>query len=184
MYNIALGQPCITYNTLRELLNLNISIRTLWRRLRKEFIKKWKARGCAKITQRVANERLLWAIEYKDFTAEDWSYIVFTDEVSMEKRDNITDIWVFRRLGEQDECLSKYVKPRIRNIVSLMLWGCFVGYFRSPLIPLHSQQMAEMYIQVLQRYLVPFIIETLPKNGVFDAIFQQDNVPTHKAHIT
>ena len=184
MCNTALSQPRITYNTLRELLNLNISTRTLRRRLRKEFIKKWRARGCAKITQRVANERLLWAIEYKDFTAEDWSYIVFTDEVSVEKGDNVTDIWVFRRLGERDECLSKHVKPRVRNTVSLMLWGCFVGCFRGPLIPLHGQQTAETYIQVLQEYLVPFIMETLPKNGVFDAIFQQDNVPTHKAYIT
>ncbi len=65
-----------------------------------------------------------------------------------------------------------------------MLWGCFAGCFRGPLVPLHGQQTAETYIQVLQEYLVPFIMETLPENGVFDAIFQQDNAPTHKAHIT
>ena len=49
-------------------------------------------------------------MKYKDFTEEDWSYVVFTDEVSVEKGDNVTDVWVFRRLGEWDRCLSEQVK--------------------------------------------------------------------------
>ncbi len=65
-----------------------------------------------------------------------------------------------------------------------MLWGCFAGCFKGPLVPLHGTQTAQMYIQLLQEHLVPFILEMLPENGVFDAIFQQDNAPTHKAHIT
>ena len=79
---------------------MKISTRTIHRRLQEEHIRKWRARGCTKITQRVANERLKWAMEYKDFTPEDWSYVVFTDEVSVEKGDNITDVWVFCQLGE------------------------------------------------------------------------------------
>src|SRR2546423_13698210 len=27
-------------------------------------------------------------------------------------------------------------------------------------------------------------MDTLPENGVFDAVFQQDNAPTHTAHVT
>ena len=180
----AIIQPRVKYKKLREFLHLNVSIRTLRRRLQKEHIRKWRARGCAKLTQKAANERLRWAMEYKVFTAEDWSYIVFTDEVSVEKGDNVTDIWVFRRLGERDRCLSEQIKPRVRNTVSLMLWGCFAGCFRGPLIPLHDTQTAQTYIQLLQEHLVPFIMETLPENGIFDAIFQQDNAPIHTAHST
>ena len=98
----------------------------------------------------------------------------------MEKGDNVTDVWVFRRLGERDRCLPEQVKSRVRNTVSLMLWGCFAGCFKGPLVALHGVQTAQTYVQLL----VPFIIETLPENGVFDAIFQQDNAPTHTAHIT
>ena len=60
-------------------------------------------------------------MKYKDFTPEDWSYVVFTDEVSVEKQDNVTDVWVFRRLGERDICLPEHVRERVRNTVSLML---------------------------------------------------------------
>ena len=90
--NAAMSQPDIKHKRLRQLLNLNISIRTLRRRLRGEHIRKWRARGCPKITPRVANERLQWAMKYRNFTAEDWSYIVFTDEVAVEKGDNVTDV--------------------------------------------------------------------------------------------
>lgn len=147
-----------------------------------DHIRKWRARGCAKITQRVANERLQWAMECKNFI-KDWSFVVFTDEVSVEKGDSVTDVWVFRRLGERDRCLSEQVKAKAKNTVSLMLWGCFAGCFKGPLVPLHGTQTARTYIQLLQEHLVPFILNTLPENGVFDAIFQQDNAPTHTAHI-
>ena len=180
----ALNQPRIKHKKLRDLLKLAVSISTLRRRLRMDHIRKWRARGCPKITQRVVNERFQWAMKYKDFTAEDWSYICFTDEVSVEKNDDVTDVWVFRRLGERERCLPEQVKPKARNSVSLMLWGCFAGCFKGPLVPIHGTQTAETYIQVLQEHLVPFILETLPENGVFDAIFQQDNAPTHTAHIT
>ena len=75
-------------------------------------------------------------MKYKDFTAEDWSYIVFTDEVAVEKEDDVTDFWVFRRLGERNRCLPGQVRPRVKSSVSLMLWGCFAGCFKGPLIPL------------------------------------------------
>ncbi len=169
---------------MRELLNLKISSRTIRRRLQEEHIRKWRTRGCAKLTQRVADERLKWAMKYKDFTPEDWSYVVFTDEVSVEKGDDITDIWVFHRLGERDKCLPQHVKSHVRTTASLMLWGCFAGCFKGPLVPIYGQQTAETYIQLLQEYLVPFITEILPENDIFDAIFQQDNAPTHKACIT
>lgn len=119
--NAAMSQPRIAYNTLRERLNPNVSTRTLQRRLRKEFIRIWKARGCAKLTQRVANERFQWAMEYKDFPTGDWSRVVFTDEVSVEKGKDVTDVWIFRRLGERDKCLPEHVKPRVRSTVPLML---------------------------------------------------------------
>ena len=102
----------------------------------------------------------------------------------MEKTDDVTDVWVFRRLGERDRCLPNQVRTKARNPVSLMLWGCFAGCFKGPLVPLHGAQTAQTYVQVLQEHLVPFILETLPENGVFDAIFQQDNESTHTAHFT
>ena len=52
------------------------------------------------------------------------------------------------------------------------------------MVPLHGARTAQTYVQVLQEHLVPFILETLPENGVFDAIFQQDNESTHTAHFT
>jgi len=184
LHDTVIAQPHIKYKALRELLNLNISIRTIRRRLREEHIRKWRARGCTKITQRVADARLKWAMKYKDLTSEDWSYVVFTDEVSVEKGDDITDIWVFRQLGERDKCLPQHVKTHIRITASLMLWGCFAGCLKGPLVPIYGHQTAETYIQLLQEHLIPFIMGILPKNGIFDAIFQQDNAPIHKAHIT
>jgi len=88
----ALSQPRIKHNRLLKLLKLNISISTLRRRLRMDHIRKWRSRGYKRITEKAANERLQWAMKYKDFTAEDWSYIVFTDEVIVKKTDNVTDV--------------------------------------------------------------------------------------------
>jgi hypothetical protein len=67
--------------------------------------------------------------------------------------------------------------------VSLMVWGCFAGNIRGPLVPFYERCNSETYITTLEQHLVPFI-ENLPADIKNDAIFQQDNAPIHTAKIT
>ena len=65
--------------------------------MRKDHIRKWRVRNCAKLTERTAGIRLAWARAHIDWTVEDWAKIIWSDEVSVEKGKDPNAVWVFRR---------------------------------------------------------------------------------------
>ena len=85
---------------------------------------------------------------------------------------DLCQVWVSRRPGEKEKYLRKNVVPKDKNgSVSLMVWGCFIGNMKSPLVTLHGKHNADVYVTVLCETLVPFI-ETLPPDLRRDFIYQ------------
>jgi len=60
-----------------------------------------------------------------------------------------------------------------------MIWGCFTKNKLGPLVRLEGRITANIYIDVLNNYLLPFINSLENKNNY---IFQEDNAPIHKAN--
>ena len=61
-----------------------------------------------------------------------------------------------------------------------MVWGCFTQNKLGPLVRLEGRVTAQVYIEMLEENLLPFINNLENKN---DYIFQEDNAPIHTANI-
>ena len=65
--------------------------------------------------------------------------------------------------------------------ISLMVWGCFWGKRKGPLVPITQNINKTRYIRLLRRCLFP-VIDQMLSFSMQDILFQQDNAPVHKAY--
>ena len=166
-------------------LNANVvphaSRSTLKRVLKKHNIKKWTAAERPLLDDKIATLRLEWALRYKDWDAEDWKKVVWSDECSVEKSADPRQVWVFRTPGEKwlKACISGKMKS---GQCSLMVWGCFAGELKGTFTSIRGGITAEVYQSVLEENLPQFVEEVNETLGE-EPIFMQDNAPVHTAHL-
>ena len=65
--------------------------------------------------------------------------------------------------------------------ISLMVWGCFWGKRKSPLVPITQTINKNRYIRLLRRHLFP-VIHQMISFSMQDILFQQDNSPVQRAY--
>ena len=76
--------------------------------------------------------------------------------------------------------LIMILPKKCRKETSLMVWSCFYGKTRGPLVAyLEKSVNANVYLRMLHRYLLPIVYKIHDTIG--DPLFQQDNAPIHKA---
>jgi len=160
----------------------HVSVHTIDRVLREANIKKWLAQTRPRLTAAHAKKRLDWALARKNWTAEDFEGILYSDECTIRKSANPAQIWVFRT--PEEKWLADCIKPRGNtNEIGLMVWGCFWRGRRGPLVPiLESKVDRWVYIALLDRHLPPVMQEIAREVG--DPLFQQDNARVHTAKDT
>jgi len=120
---------------LRNCHALHVSIRTVDRVLREAGIKKSLTQTCPCLTAAHAKKRLDWAVAQKEETAQDFQNILYSDECTVRKSANSAQKWVFRT--PEEKWLADCIKPWGKtNEMGLMVWGCFWGAHRGPLVPI------------------------------------------------
>ena len=135
-------------------------------------------------------DRLKWAIRYKDWTVEDWKRVIWSDESSIKISVNPRRQWVIRPKGERLN--PKYVKKTFKGEnVTVMVWACFTGERLGPLIVCDEGGIgADEYEDTLYDGLFSLIDDLLepPEDpGTIQVatehtyLFMQDNAPCHKA---
>ncbi|GET49791.1 IS630 family transposase [Rhizophagus irregularis DAOM 181602=DAOM 197198] len=143
-------------------LDLNCSLTTAKRALHSVGIYSHVAAKKPFISEKHALARISWCEKYKEKTAYDWAQVIFSDESSVE-------------IGNGRK--------------SVMVWGCFAGRIKEPLIFCDENKEgnekinSNTYIRILNSYLYPFQ-HTVHELTGRAAIFQQDNAPIHTAKIT
>lgn len=157
-----------------------VSLSTVDRVLREANIKKWLAKDRPKLKPEHVAKRLRWALERKDWTAEDFEGVVWSDECSVERGSDPRQIWVFQEPAEKwlEECIRP--KPKAREI-SVMVGGCFWGRNRGPLVCLDRSITKTVYLRLLRRYLIPVLC--MVQDTLGNPCFQPDNAPVHKAEV-
>jgi len=127
-------------------------------------------------------KRLDWARAHRDWTAEDFEKVILSDEGSVEKFRDSRQQWVFREPGEQ--WLADCVHPKEKDKgISLMIWGCFWGKSKGPLVPITQTINITSYVRLLRRHLFPVIHQMISFGmQLEDILFQRDNAPVHKAY--
>jgi transposase len=184
----ALADTKMPMRELKWISNSNLSISAIKHRLREEKIRKWRAAERARLTPAHVAKRFEWAKEHLHWPIEQWRGSIFSDECSVEKGADPRQVWVFRRPGAIERFKPENVVGKNKGKgVSLMVWGCFAGDIKGPLVSFEGVNTAVTYIDTLKQYLVPFIeflLEELPQELANDIIYQQDNASIHTATAT
>ncbi len=136
---------------------------------------------CVKLllNNRQRQKRLGWAKDKKDWTAAEWSKVMFSDESKfcISFGNQGPRVWRKRGEAQNPRCLRSSVKfPQ-----SVMVWGAMSSSGVGPLCFLRSKVNTAVYQEVLEHFMLPAADQLY---GDADFIFQQDLAPAHSAKAT
>lgn len=123
-------------------------------------------------------KRLAWAKRRKDWINE-WEKIIWSDESRYEVFGGDGRRYVWRGIKERynPKCLIPTFKS---GQESVMVWGCFTKDKLGPLVRLEGRITANVYIEMLENNLIPFINDLEDRTSY---TFQEDNAPIHTARV-
>ena len=161
---------------MRSKFSVDISTSTTQRRLREAGLHGCKARKKPHLTVAHRRARLCFARDHKDWTAEQWSKVIFSDESRFLLFRSDGRAYVQRAPGEEfHECLQATVKHGGGGI---MVWGCINSRGVGHLKKVEGRLNASAYIDLLENCLIPSVhFLSMPRGW----IFQQDNATCHMA---
>ncbi len=131
------------------------------------------------LNNRQRQKRLTWAKDKKDWTAAEWSKVMFSDESKfcISFGNQGPRVWRKRGEAQNPRCLRSSVKfPH-----SVMVWGVMSSAGVGPLCFLRSKVNTAVYQEVLEHFMLPAADQLY---GDADFIFQQDLAPAHSAKAT
>ncbi len=131
------------------------------------------------LNNRQRQKRLAWAKDKKDWTAAEWSKVMFSDQSTFCISFGNQGPRVWRKRGEahNPRCLRSSVKfPQ-----SVMVWVAMSSAGVGPLCFLRSKVNIAVYQEVLEHFMLPAADQLY---GDADFIFQQDLAPAHSAKAT
>lgn len=121
--------------------------------------------------------RLLWAKERENWTAEEWGRIVFSDESKFNLIGCDSGVRVRRRAGERyhEECLQ----PTVKHSPYVMVWGAITKTGVGEIVLLESTVNSTVYKDIIREGVLP-TMEQL-SDSVENPIFQDDSAPCHRS---
>ncbi len=131
------------------------------------------------LNNRQRQKRLAWAKDKKDWTAAEWSKVMFSDESKfcISFGNQGPRVWRKRGEAQNPHCLRSSVKfPQ-----SVMVWGAMSSAGVGPLCFLRSKVNTAVYQEVLEHFMLPAADQLY---GDADFIFQQDLAPAHSSKAT
>ncbi|KAL0955395.1 hypothetical protein HGRIS_001642 [Hohenbuehelia grisea] len=124
--------------------------------------------------------RLAWALKYRNWTAEDFRRVLWSDETKINRFGSDGRKWVWKQKGAplQDREVEGTVKHGGGNI---MVWGVMGWNGVGRMVEVEGRMNAEQYVDILTDGLLPSIEESGIPAG--DLICQQDNDPKHTSKL-
>lgn len=160
-----------------EVPDINISCRTIQRRLVEAKLYSRRPAKKPLISARNKAARLAFARRHIDWTAADWKKVLFSDET----RYNIFNSDGMRRVRRpvNQRFNHKYVTPTIKHGKgSVVLWACFSSGGIGPLHFIDGIMDRFMYRNIMENVMLPFAEWEMPLRF----IFQHDNDPKHTSN--
>uniref|UniRef100_A0A3B1IG59 Transposase Tc1-like domain-containing protein n=1 Tax=Astyanax mexicanus TaxID=7994 RepID=A0A3B1IG59_ASTMX len=134
----------------------NVCDRTVRNRLKEMGFQYRKAKRKPSLTPKHKRTRLQWAKERQSWTVDDWMKVIFSDESRIcigQGDDAGTFVWCRSSEIYEEACLKKTTKfPQ-----SLMIWGCMSGKGTGEMTVVNSSINAQVYIDILDSFLIPSI---------------------------
>lgn len=173
------SDPFKSSQDVKNELNLNVSTRTIRRRLVENNLLGRSARkvpclSLKNVGQRLtfANERVNW---YGDVGIRKWRNILWSDESKV----NLfgSDGRRYVRRPPNQEFNVRYTKKTVKHGGgNIKVWACFSWYGVGPIYLIKEIMDQHIYVDdILQTVMLPYADENMPLRW----IFQQDNDPKH-----
>jgi transposase len=157
---------------------VHISARTACRVLHKEGLQAMHMVNRPLLTRAHKRRRLEFASVHRDWTADDWKQVIFSDETVITARPS--DSHKLRWTKHTHGLNPRLVVPTVRGGgPAIMTWGCISTYGFHDFILLEGMMDAAGYVTVLKDNLIPVIREYFKRHP---CIFQQDGASVHTAH--
>jgi len=168
------------FATARELLQYwkqQVSIWTVYRRLRERGFRRCRPVKRPLLTQRHRQLREQWAMERSLWREPQWNRIVWTDESRFCLRVVNGRLRVWRLAGERFR--DDVVIPRVQGGGgSVMVWAAIWTGGRSQLFVVQASLTGSVYRDLLQHFVEEYRAD-LPEHW----ILQDDNAPPHRAAV-
>lgn len=164
--------------TLRNNTGTNVSTQTIRNRLRERNLRPRRQAVRPVLLPRHRIARQAWARQHRQWTRQEWSAVLFSDESRFSLQHNDGRILVYRRRGER----FADVNVRERNVFgggSVMVWGGFSFRHRTPLQVIVGNINAVRYRDEIVR---PLVLPFLQRIGQ-GAVFQDDNARPHRGRV-
>jgi transposase len=170
----AVAHPTWSSTQIATSSDAGVSPRTVRMRLLKDFqLPSRKPAKKAKLSKKNIKDRLTFCRKYKDWTAEQWKNVMFSDESTFSQFSSFVR---HVRRPKNQRYNMRYVVPTVKQAPTTMVWASFCGRGRGGLwfMPKNTTINGPVYLSVLQDKLVPHMqIHNC-------TIFQHDGAPCHR----
>lgn len=142
------------------------------------------ARCKPKLDERSARRRLLWALEHRSWTPEQWSQILWSD-VTWVTGGTHRQQYVSRRIGEENHRDCVTTRPKKQR--GWMFWGSFSGVTGKGPAVVWNKDWGDINGATYREHILPVIEECLEKcrrDFSKELVFMQDNAPGSAAKET
>lgn len=166
------------HNEISKDLHEKISVRTVQRRLNEFKLYGRVARKKPLISEKNRRARIAFAKEHLNWTSQQWSRVIFTDESKFNRFGSDGKVYVRRRKGE--EFRKNCIKPTVKDGGgSVLVWGSMTAKGTGPIHRITEIMDRYVYLNILNNVLFPFAKKYMPEEW----IYQADNDPKHSAKI-
>lgn len=166
--------------TAREIQNneifKDISISTIKRRIKKlSPLHSYWAASKPFINRKNRSKRIKWCKEHKDWTYEQWSRVLFSDESPFTLRSKSKQrVWRLPNERYNKDC----VRHTIKHDLKINVWGCFCLSGVGNIHLIEGIMDQDVYLDILGEAMIQSADLLFNRENW---IFQQDNDPKHTA---
>jgi transposase len=165
---------------LHDTVGVDISTKTIRRALKQSGLKAVVKKKKPRLSARHIRQRLDFALQYQNWTVEDWKRVIWSDETKINRLGSDGREWVWKKPN------SSINDQQIQGTVkfgggSLMIWGCMTAKGAGYACRINGRMDAQLYTNILDDEL----IQTLQYYELDrkDIVFQQDNDPKHTSSL-
>ncbi|KAG1177774.1 hypothetical protein G6F70_001497 [Rhizopus microsporus] len=122
-------------------------------------------------------KRLCWAHKHANWTVEQWSSVIWSDESRFTVADNHSGTRIIRKVGERYE--AKHIVPtKMYGGGGVMIWNCFHVIGFGPLVLVDGTVDQDKYINISAQSFHTWFAQFCQQEDR-DFIFQEDRASCH-----
>lgn len=171
----------IPFNKLASCLGWeNIGEYAIRHTLRRHGFSRCVATARPPCSERTRQLRLEWAQRHVNWSFEQWSNIIWSDETWVTPGRH-RKTYVTRRSFEAFD--QTCIIDKVQRKKGWMFWACFAGNEKGPCL-FWEKEWGTINAETYQQHIIPLVDGWIRLKGLENLVFMQDNAPAHAAKPT